>query len=210
MDLDKHSKLSPPFRQNLEEIATMAHKIEPAPTGRATCRGCKQPILKGDLRFGEEFQNAYSEDGGMSFRYWHLACAATKLANELRSALATYEGELPDRAALEALIETHVRPEFPYAEHAPNGRAKCRVCDETIKKGELRLAFERVFESPMGPTKGAAYTHPKCLARYLERERERGGESTERDAVLRAVSANSKLGADDLATVEREAGAAPS
>jgi hypothetical protein len=184
----------------------MPHKIEPAPTGRASCRGCKQTIAKGDLRFGEEFQNAYSEDGGMSFRYWHLPCAAAKLANELRAALLAYDGDVPDRAALEALIDAHVRPEFPYAERAPNGRAKCRLCDETIKKGELRLAFERVFESPMGPTKGAAYTHPRCLAGYLERERERGGESMEQGAVVRAVLANGKLGTEDAETVSREAG----
>ena len=189
----------------------MAHKIEPAPTGRASCRGCKQTIAKiakGELRFGEEFQNAYSEDGGMSFRYWHLACAATKLANELRATLTSYEGEVADRAALEALVESHVRPEFPYAERAPNGRAKCRVCDQTLKKGDLRLAFERVFESPMGPTKGAAYTHPRCLTSYLERERERGGKSMQRGDVVRAVLGNSKLAAGDAETVAHEAAVA--
>jgi hypothetical protein len=184
----------------------MAHKIEPAPTGRATCRGCKQTIAKGDLRFGEEFQNAYSEDGGMSYRYWHLPCAATKLANELRDALAPYEGDVPDRGALEATLEAHLRPEFPYAERAPNGRAKCRVCDETLKKGELRLAFERVFESPMGPTKGAAYTHPRCLAAYIERERERGGEPLERGEVLKSALGHGKLGPDDAEAIRREAG----
>lgn len=179
----------------------MAHKIEPAPTGRATCRGCKQTIAKGDLRFGEEFQNAYSEDGGLSFRYWHLACAATKLANDLRGALAAYEGEIDDRPALEALVETHARPEMPYAERAANGRAKCRVCDESIKKGELRVAFERVFDGPMGPQKGAAYTHPGCVSGYLERERERGREAIDRDAALSQVLANSKLEAGDLEVV---------
>jgi hypothetical protein len=183
----------------------MPHKIEPAPTGRASCRSCKQAIAKGELRFGEEFQNAYSEDGGMSFRYWHLACAAAKLSNEVRGALAAYVGDVPDRAALEATIESHVRPEFPYAEHAPNGRAKCRACDEAIKKGELRVAFERVFESPMGPTKGAAYTHPRCLTAYLERERERGRDALDPDDVLRAVVAHSKLAPADAEEVERAA-----
>ena len=144
----------------------------------------------------------------MSFRYWHLACAATKLANELRATLTSYEGEVADRAALEALVESHVRPEFPYAERAPNGRAKCRVCDQTLKKGDLRLAFERVFESPMGPTKGAAYTHPRCLTSYLERERERGGKSMQRGDVVRAVLGNSKLAAGDAETVAREAAVA--
>jgi hypothetical protein len=186
----------------------MAHKIEPAPTGRASCRGCKQTIAKGDLRFGEEFQNAYSEDGGMSFRYWHLPCAAAKMANELRDTLASYDGDVPDRPALEALLASHIRPEFPYAEQAANGRAKCRVCDETIKKGELRVAFERVFDGPMGPTKGAAYVHPRCLGAYLERERERGDTTLDRDAVLAAVARNSKLPREVVDTVQREAAAA--
>jgi hypothetical protein len=192
----------------------MAHKIEVAPTGRASCRGCKQTIAKGELRFGEEFQNAYAEDGGMSYRYWHLPCAATKMANELRDALASFDGEVPDREALEATLQSHIRPEFPYAERAANGRAKCRVCDETLKKGDLRIAFERVFDGPMGPTKGAAYVHPRCLGAYLERERQREGaeasaDALDRDAVLGAVARNSKLGADDAAAVATEAKGAP-
>src|SRR5579859_3748008 len=101
----------------------MPHKIEPAPSGRAACRGCKAPIAKGTLRFGEEFQNPFSEDGGMAFRYWHLACAAEKLANELSAALAAYDGPVEDRASLEASIAAHFRPDMPYAERAGSGRA---------------------------------------------------------------------------------------
>jgi hypothetical protein len=182
----------------------MAHKIEPAPTGRASCRGCKQAIAKGKLRFGEEFANPYSEEAGLSYRYWHLACAATKVANELREALSVYDGQVDDRASIEALIEARARPEMPYAEHAGNGRARCRACDETIKKGELRVAFERVYEGPMGPQKGAAYAHPRCVGRYLEREVERGRGGMDRDAVVEKVFANSKLGPDDVERVRRE------
>ena len=182
----------------------MPHKVEPAPSGRASCRGCKEPIAKGVLRFGEEFQNPYSEDGGASFRYWHLRCAATKMANELRDALRSYEGPVDDRSALDALIEEHVKPETPYAERAGSGRAKCRACDETIKKGELRVAFERAFDGPMGPQKGAAYAHPRCVRNYLDRERERGREASPIDEVVAKVMAGSKLGADDLAELRRE------
>ena len=184
----------------------MAHKIETAPTGRASCRGCKQTIAKGELRFGEEFQNAYSEDGGMSYRYWHLKCAATKLANELQSAMRNYEGsldEIPDRAEIEALVESHIRPEMPHAERAANGRARCKGCDEAIGKGELRVAFERVFEGPMGAQKGAAYTHPVCAARYLEREKEQGREAPDRATLAALLKQNSKLEADDAETVRR-------
>jgi hypothetical protein len=181
----------------------MAHKIEPAPSGRAACRGCRQPIDKGTLRFGEEFANPYSEEGGMSFRYWHLACAATKLANELAAALGAYEGPpVEDRAALDALIAEHMRPPMPHAERASTGRARCRACDETIAKGELRVAFERVYDSPMGPQKAAVYSHAKCLARYLAREKERGREAPEMSELLRAVRVNSKLSDEDLREIE--------
>jgi len=182
----------------------MPHRIEPAPSGRASCRGCKEAIPKGALRFAEETPNPYSEDGGMSYRYWHLACAATKLANELRDALAAFDGPVDDRASLDALVEEHVRPDMPYAERAASGRARCRACDTTIKKGELRIAFERVYESPMGPQKAAAYAHPRCVPRYLEREVERGRAGMELGEAMRLIAAHSKLGAQDAEMVRGE------
>ncbi|HLK39283.1 MAG TPA: PARP-type zinc finger-containing protein, partial [Polyangiaceae bacterium] len=93
----------------------MPHKVEPAPSGRAACRGCKQTIAKGVLRFAEEVANPYSEDGALSFRYWHPLCAAKKMANELRDALRSYDGPVEDREVLDALIEEHVHPDMPYA-----------------------------------------------------------------------------------------------
>lgn len=182
----------------------MPHKIEPAPSARARCRGCKESIAKGAPRFAEEFQNLYSEDGGTAFRYWHPACAAPKLANELGAALAAYDGPVDDRSEIEALVLAHTRPEMPHAERAGSGRARCRACDTGIKKGELRVAFERIYDSPMGPQKGAAYSHPKCVARYLERERERGRDAPDRDDAWRRILANSKLSRDDLEVVQRE------
>jgi len=176
----------------------MPHKIEVSPSGRASCRGCKQTIAKGVLRFGEEFANPYSDEGTASFRYWHLPCAAARLANELRPVLAAYEGEVEDRAGLDAIIAQHLRPEMPFAEAAPNGRARCRACDESIAKGELRVAFERTFEGPMGPQKGAAYAHARCLKRYLEREREQGRETLEPAALVQALEAHSKVSPDEL------------
>jgi poly [ADP-ribose] polymerase len=187
----------------------MAHKIEPAPTGRAACRGCKETIAKGVLRFCEEFTNPYSTEAGPSYRYWHLACAATKLANELGRVLPTYEGEIEGRASIEALIGENLRPEIPYAERAPSGRARCRACDVGIKKDELRVVFERTFEGPMGPQKGHVYAHPACVGRFLERERsrerppdaERDGHTPELASVRDAVAKNSRLSPEDLASV---------
>jgi hypothetical protein len=183
----------------------MAHKIEIAPSGRASCRGCRQPIAKGDCRFAEEYRNQFSEEGGMSFRYWHLPCAATKLANELAAALAVYDGPVVDRSAIEAAIAEHERPTMPYAERAGSGRARCRACDENIAKGELRVAFERSYETPTGPQQMAAYAHARCLPRYLARQKDRGHEVPALDELLQFVRAHSKLTEDDLAAVESAA-----
>ncbi|HEX8793161.1 MAG TPA: PARP-type zinc finger-containing protein [Polyangiaceae bacterium] len=146
----------------------------------------------------------------MSYRYWHLACAATKVANELAPALAAYEGELEGRAEVEALVREHMKPEMPFAEHAPNGRARCRGCDETIPKGELRVAFERMFEGPAGPQKAAAYAHARCLAKYLEREKEAGREAPAPSDLLATVERHSgeKLAPEDLAALREGLGTA--
>jgi hypothetical protein len=182
----------------------MPHKIEPAPSGRAACRGCKQTIPKGELRFGEAFVNAYTEAGAESYRYWHLRCAAAKLANDLAPVLAAYEGEVPDRGEIDALVAAHLRPPMPHLERAPNARARCRACEEGIAKGEVRVAFERTFEGPMGPQKGAAYTHARCLRRYLEREAQQGREAPAPEELLRQLEVHGSPPPEDVAAV-REA-----
>jgi hypothetical protein len=187
----------------------MAHKIEVAPSGRAACRGCKQPIAKGTPRFAEEFANQFSDEGGMSFRYWHLACAAPKLANELAAALAAYDGPIDDRASIDALVAEHLRPPLPYAERASTGRARCRSCDETIAKNALRVVFERTVDSPAGPQKAAAYVHARCVGTYLVHEKERERDAPELEELLRIIRAHSKLGEAELAEVEREATSPP-
>ncbi len=145
----------------------MPHTIEVAKSGRATCRGCKQKIEKNAVRFGEEVPNMFSEEGGTTFRWWHLVCAAKgKLANEVRDALKTFDGQVPDRAELDKLISENLHADYPYAERAANGRAHCRVCDETIPKGDLRVAFERVVETGMGMQRGPGYMHSACTLGY--------------------------------------------
>jgi hypothetical protein len=144
----------------------MPHIIEVAKSGRASCRGCRDKIEKDAFRFGEEVPNVFAQDAGPAFRYWHLTCAATKLANDLREALKTVDLAIPDRAALEATIAEHAHPDYPYAELAPNGRAKCRVCQESVGKGVMRIVFERTVESSMGLTRGPGYVHVACVMRY--------------------------------------------
>ena len=52
----------------------MDHYIEPAKSGRASCRKCKEKIEKGELRFGHAVDSGFSDEP--SFQWYHLACAA--------------------------------------------------------------------------------------------------------------------------------------
>ncbi|MFO0614444.1 MAG: PARP-type zinc finger-containing protein [Polyangiaceae bacterium] len=149
----------------------MAHTIEVAKSGRAGCRSCRNPIAKGELRFGEETVNAFSGEGDLTYRWHHLKCAASKLPTELKSALETFAGEVPNRAEIDELItkaEASRPPPYPHADRAPTGRAKCLSCSEPLAKGSLRVAIEREIERGMTTQKGAGYLHPACAAPYME------------------------------------------
>jgi hypothetical protein len=146
----------------------MAERIEAAKTGRARCVACRKPIEKGALRFGEEQPSAFAE--GLQWFWYHLPCAASKKPVGVRSALAAFEGEVPGRAEIEALLAEadQTASVYPYAERAATGRSKCQHCREPIEKGTLRVAIERELEyAGMGRT-GAGYLHPKCAPAYLE------------------------------------------
>ncbi|HEY8087518.1 MAG TPA: hypothetical protein VIF09_06735, partial [Polyangiaceae bacterium] len=101
----------------------------------------------------------------------------------------------------------HLRPPTPYVERATNGRARCRGCDVNIAKGELRMAFERAFDGPMGPQTGTAYTHASCLPQHLEREREHG-RAVEAAELYRQLEANSNAtaSAEDMGAVRQALG----
>jgi hypothetical protein len=160
----------------------MPHMIEVAKSGRAGCRTCKKPIAKGELRFGEETINSFSGDGDTTFRWHHMKCAATKLASELKGALADFTGDVPDRAELETLMataESSKPPPYPHADKAPSNRAKCLGCGDTIAKDTIRVAIEREIERGMMTTKGAGYLHPKCAAAYVETQGSSHDELTE-------------------------------
>jgi Poly(ADP-ribose) polymerase and DNA-Ligase Zn-finger region len=179
----------------------MAHTIEVAKSGRAGCRTCRNPIAKGELRFGEETPNQFGDAGDMSYRWHHLKCAAQKLPDELRTALADYTGEVADRAELDTLMaaaDASKPPPFPYADRAPTGRARCLGCGEAIPKGALRVAIERDLERGMGVTKGAGYLHPACAAAYVEAQ---GGTHEKLTTELRE---NTRLPDPDLAALFAE------
>jgi poly [ADP-ribose] polymerase len=148
----------------------MAETIEVAKTGRSRCRVCRQPIEKGALRYGEEQPSAFAE--GMQMVWHHLTCAAKKKPVGVRTALAAFTGDVPNREELEALMSEGDKTAtvFPYAERAPTGRSKCQHCHEVIEKGQLRVAVEREIEAGAMARAGVGYLHAACAVEYIEDE----------------------------------------
>jgi hypothetical protein len=151
----------------------MAHALEVAKSGRSSCRTCNTNIPKDTLRFGEETQTPFSDQPSM--KWHHLTCAAKSRPVLVEEVLASYTGEIPDREELMRTIEvskkTQKPSEFPHADRAPTGRAKCIACREPIEKGSIRVAVERDTE-PGGAYMGksAAYLHPKCAKTSIQGE----------------------------------------
>jgi hypothetical protein len=65
----------------------MPHTIEPAPSGRAKCRGCGRPIASGVLRFGERLPNPFADGDAEMTLWYHLECAAYKRPEPLLGTL---------------------------------------------------------------------------------------------------------------------------
>jgi hypothetical protein len=186
----------------------MANVIEEAKSGRASCRTCKKPIAKGELRLGVEVSNQFSDTPSMAWH--HLLCAAQKLPGELKEAMAAYAGPIPNKAEIEtAMADTLKKGKgkpggFPYIDKAPTGRAKCMQCEEPIAKDSFRVAVEREIDTGSMVTRGAGYMHPKCAVPNLENT---GGS---KEDLIEGIRANSRLAPEDLeaAIGEIEAGAA--
>ncbi|TMQ27552.1 MAG: hypothetical protein E6J90_02365 [Deltaproteobacteria bacterium] len=186
----------------------MANVIEEAKSGRASCRTCRKPIAKGELRLGVETQTQFSDTP--SLQWHHLPCAAGKLADELKAALADYPGEVPNRAELDAAMEqaskkAAAKPAaHPFADHAPTGRAKCMQCEQPIDKGSFRIAVERELEIGGSATRGTGYLHPRCVVENLENV---GGSLDELIAGLRANSRLSEAELDGVIADIEQSGA---
>ena len=149
----------------------MPHVLEPAPTGRAKCRGCGQPIAKDSLRLGERLPNAFGE-GEMTL-WFHPMCAAWKrpepLLEVLGAAPADLPAKLPDRDALELAARrsaAHRRlPRIDGAERAPSSQAKCRHCKAPIEKGGWRIRLVFHEEGQFSP---GGFIHLACRKDYFE------------------------------------------
>jgi len=144
----------------------MPHTFELATTGRAKCRGCGQPLPKGELRFGERLPNPFGE--GETTHWFHPVCAAYKRPDAI---VETLEGaqDVPDREGLERIARAtlaHSRLQrIDGAERSPTGQAKCRHCKEAIEKGAWRIRIVFHEEGNFSP---GGYLHLACARGYFE------------------------------------------
>ena len=171
----------------------MPHVIEPAPTGRAKCRGCGRAIAAGELRFGERMPNPFAD--GETTLWFHPECAAMKRPEPFLEAVAALGEPLPDaerlRAEAEAGLAHRRLPRVDGAERAPTGRAQCRSCREPIEKGAWRLPLVFFEDGRFSP---GGFVHARCARAYFETA----------DVLARVRRFRPELGESDLAAIRAE------
>lgn len=147
----------------------MPHVIEPAPSGRATCRGCGAKIPSGALRFGERLPNPYADEGGEMTHWFHLTCAAYRRPEPFIETLTAATASIPDSDRLKEEAQrgiTHRRlPRISAAGRASTGRATCRACKEAITKDTWRIALVYYEDGRFSPS---GFIHAACAQGYLE------------------------------------------
>ena len=185
----------------------MTHTIEAAKSGRASCRTCKKPIVKGDLRLGEAVINAFSAGNAPSYHWHHLSCAAQKRPLMLEEALQTTAVVVFDRAYLEREIAANRKNQqpdkYPYAERAKTSRSSCLSCTTAIEQGTLRVAVERDVDRGAFVAKGAGYLHGICAGAWLSSNS--SNSSSAAGDLLGVISANSpSLDRADLDALKNE------
>ena len=145
----------------------MAHVFEPAATGRSKCRGCRQALQKGELRFGERLPNPFGE--GEVTHWFHPMCAAYKRPEALLEGLSAVATEVAGRESLERAarlaLAQHRLQRIDGAEISPTGQARCRSCKELIERGAWRIRLVFHEEGTFSP---GGYLHLACREAYFE------------------------------------------
>jgi len=143
------------------------HLFEHAPSARAKCRGCGQPIGKGELRFGERMANPFAE-GEMTL-WFHPLCAAYKRPVPLLEALEQSAEGVPEREALERAAQKSSSqrrlPRIDGAERAPTAQAKCRCCRQPIARGSWRIRLVYFEDGRFTP---GGFVHLGCRRVHFE------------------------------------------
>ncbi|OEL20577.1 Poly [ADP-ribose] polymerase 1 [Dichanthelium oligosanthes] len=144
-----------------------AWKAEYAKSGRASCKSCRSPIAKDQLRLGKMVQ-ATQFDGFMPM--WNHASCIFGKKNQIKSAddvegidalrwddqekIRNYVG-----SASAATSSTAAVPDKCTIEVAPSARTSCRRCSEKITKGTVRVSAKLEGQA----SKGIPWYHVNCF-----------------------------------------------
>ena len=144
----------------------MTHVFELASSARSKCRGCRQALAKGELRFGERLPNPFGE--GEVTHWFHPLCAAYKRPDAVLEGLCV-TGNVADREALEGVARAalaHPRlARIDGAERSPTGQARCRHCHEPVERGAWRIRLVFQEEGTFSP---GGFIHLGCRHAYFE------------------------------------------
>ena len=87
-----------------------SYLVEYSPSGRATCKGCKEAIAKDDLRFASVSSSSAAAGGHEQkfFKHWHCVTAAQLGSVGSTESLDGYEELLPeDQEVVKLALETN-------------------------------------------------------------------------------------------------------
>uniref|UniRef100_A0A914LP61 Poly [ADP-ribose] polymerase n=1 Tax=Meloidogyne incognita TaxID=6306 RepID=A0A914LP61_MELIC len=128
---------------------------EYAKSGRATCKGCKEPIEKGALRMSVRFQSKFFD--GFQDNWHHFECFWKKARkNDINEVSIRgldwlkWEDQELIRQRINELAASGDSGYTPKTatikvEHAKSGTGKCFSCKEKIPKDELRISGRSSF-----------------------------------------------------------------
>jgi len=169
--------------------------IEPAASGRASCRGCGQKIAKGELRLGARLPNPYA-DGELTL-WFHLVCGAYKMPGPYLEAARSTTETIDNASWLETeakrSLEHRRLPRLNGADRAPSGRARCRSCKEPIQKDAWRISLV-FYDEEVGRFDPSGYIHPKCAQEYFGTN----------EVIDRLKHFSPSLGSSDVGELQRE------
>ncbi|KAI1712161.1 poly(ADP-ribose) polymerase catalytic domain-containing protein [Ditylenchus destructor] len=137
------------------ERQELPYAAEYAKSGRAGCKGCKEPIAQGSLRMAVRFPSRFFD--GWQDNWFHFGCfwRRVKKSNMNETAIRGMEWlKWEDQETirkrildLEDLPDDFGTPRSaaPKVEHAKSAAGKCFQCKEKIQKGEMRIAYKSSF-----------------------------------------------------------------
>ncbi|KAL7291310.1 hypothetical protein TKK_0014913 [Trichogramma kaykai] len=168
----------------------LPYRVEYAKSGRASCKVCKSPIAKDSLRIATVVQSPF-HDGKLE-RWHHASCffqkqrpgntgdiahfdsirwedqemIRKKIEESAGSAApAPTKGRKRTKASEASTAAANVNKDYK-VEYAKSNRSKCRGCEETIIKGDMRIS-KKDYESEDARKFGGLdrWHHLDCFAK---------------------------------------------